>query len=90
MRHVSTTSPLPWPVEIPDEWMAACEGRRNQPPQDAPRVPKALELALIRGLIEERGLPENGPAPRWVSAGRVAAAVTIWAFAAYGLWSLLG
>lgn len=87
MRRVSTTAPWPRPMEIPDEWMAACADR---PPSTCPgRVPRAVELALVRGLIEERSQPGESVS-RWTSAGSLAASLTIWGFAAYGLWSLLG
>jgi len=88
MRRVSTIPSLPWPVEVPDEWMAACGPSRDE--VRPARVPKALELALVRGLIEERRLTDSEPGSRWTSAGRIAASLTIWGFAAYGLWTLLG
>jgi hypothetical protein len=77
-------------VDIPDEWMAACQADADDAPPGAARVPKALELALIRGLIEERSLPEQGSPSGWTRAGRLAASMTIWGFAAHGIWSLLG
>lgn len=88
MSRVSTSAPWPWPVEVPDEWMAACQEGEGEP--RSARVPKALELALVRGLIEERSRPEDFSVSGWTSAGRVAAALTIWGFAAYGIWTLLG
>lgn len=90
MSRASTTAPGSWPVEIPDEWMAACGARPDQTAEDPARVPRALELALIRGLLEERSLSPEDAEPRWTAVGRIAANLTIWGFVAYGLWTLLG
>ena len=69
------------------------EGPEASLPSTSGRLPREVELTLVRGLIQERSRlqpPEDDWALVRMTGGSFLAGLTIWGFAAYGAWSLLG
>lgn len=62
------------------------------PPRTSAPIPKDVELALVRGLIAERdpSHPQDDRILVRMTGGSCVAGLSIWLFAVYGVWSLLG
>lgn len=94
MSRLSACEPWPKSKEGSNWWRVSRREDLDTPQTSTSvRLPRKVELTLVRGWLDERNRlqpPEDDRALVRMTGGAFLGGLTTWGFAAYGAWSLLG